>query len=79
MEELELEEGCWIEWMRSDGETRKGRVEKNWENKPFGEDNWRVSVLNQGYYQPKIAQIIRVFPKVYFKINPSKRRKRVKK
>lgn len=74
MEDIELNEGNWIRYIEPDGLIRIGRVEKKWENDPFNEENFRVYVPGLGSTTIEVKQIIEVYPKVYIKINPSRRK-----
>jgi len=73
VEEVEIEEGCWVDWITSDGKIQRGQIVRIWEEKPFSEKNWWISSPNYGYSHAKLDQIIKVYPKAVIKINPSKR------
>lgn len=73
MEVVEISEGCWVDWIDKNGQIKRGRIERVRKNKPFSEENWWVTTPSWGSGRINLEQIIRVYPKVVLRINPSHR------
>jgi len=70
--EVELEEGCFVDFLQG-GEKLRGKVVRKNKDLPFDEKNFWVRVGVSCYYQPSIEDIVYVYPRIIFPYNPSRR------